>query len=173
MDSIDGFNIPIWPRSESSLPMADRSLNKSSRLEKTLSETLRFLAEKNALNNEACDDSSSRDQQTQRNLPISSLCPPTTHSQCGLLTTLEPCSSEFLALLILLYPTSNIFLLVGTMLSKPYHILYTLVIHPTNPQVQVLASKQQKSFLSQLNQPHIWKCQSVRIIPDRWGYSVN
>lgn len=42
--------------------MADRSLNKSSRLEKTLSETLRFLAEKNALNNEACDDSSSRDQ---------------------------------------------------------------------------------------------------------------
>lgn len=62
MDSIDGFQIPIRPRSESSPPMADRSLNKSSRLEKTLSETLRFIAEKNALNNEACDDSSSRDQ---------------------------------------------------------------------------------------------------------------
>lgn len=52
MDSIDGFKIPIRPRSESSPPMADRSLNKSS-----LSETLRFIAEKNALNNEACDDS--------------------------------------------------------------------------------------------------------------------
>ncbi len=62
MDSIDGFKIPYQLGQDLNLPLLwpiDRS---TSRPEKTLSETLRFIAEKNALNNEACDGSSSRDQ---------------------------------------------------------------------------------------------------------------